>query len=134
MRPPQADRAPIVVWTQWRRELKASELLCYSYRIIFQPDGTTIVTIFPGQDRVFEVFVLGNGFQISHQKQQFIRESHQGGPSFHCSIIPIVSEANQVLLHLHQLSRFNLCYISKRFSHCNKILGCGYIHSVNTLP
>ena len=51
-------------------------------RINFQPDGTQMYPIFPGPDRVYEVLVLANGFQISHQKQLFILESHQGGPSF----------------------------------------------------
>ena len=50
----------------------------------FSTRWTQMVPIFPGPDRVYEVFVLANGFQISHQKQQFILESHQGGPSFQC--------------------------------------------------
>ena len=31
-------------------------------RIDFQPDGTQMYPIFPGPDRVYEVFVLANGF------------------------------------------------------------------------
>ena len=39
----------------------------------------------PGPDRFYVVFVLTNGYQILRQKQQFIRESRQGRPTFHSS-------------------------------------------------
>ncbi|MBT8365889.1 MAG: hypothetical protein KJP23_14430, partial [Deltaproteobacteria bacterium] len=56
--------------------------------IVSKKDLILLNPLFPGPDRFYEAFALTNGLKLLHQKLQFMRPSHQGGPTFQYSSTP----------------------------------------------